>query len=262
MIGAVLTSGGIAYTWGKEGLPSLAELREAFYKYFAAICLERAGLQLNEADPFSDASFAHALTLKTGVTIRSVMDRAMIEEDVETFALGKISENTGFTLTTLRDREVLKSELIRNGLAMVQERVGIPLTPMPESADDWPAHVRESVLAWAQAEVATRASAAVARAVDEYLQHYDLEGLAGSMNQQLQEMGSVQRVDVRGLALDLAQKVADQSISRFKADSEGKAKLGRRQLQLREAQRRFREKWGNRAGYVSVKSEGPPASNP
>ena len=228
---------------------------------------DKAGLQLDREDPLSDASFANAITQRTGVPIRSLKDRNGLIEDLELYAAGRISEKSGYQITQLRDPVKLKRELIDIGAAIVTERTQIPIAPLPEDLGEIQSVVRDRVLTWAEAHVTERMAGQVENIVQRMGALENIEGLAGRINERLAEMGSLQEITPRGLALQIAEELATGAVARFQAEAVGINKMTRRKLQIRAAQERFRAKHGNRQKYVPLGmaitiGDEPPAPGP
>ncbi len=212
----------------------------------------RTGLQLDPSDPFSDASLAGALSARTGIAIRSVKDRAMIEEDIEDFAVARVSEKLGFQISSLRDPVKLRADFERAALAVITEKTGIPLVPPDDGVLSAEA-IKQQVEDWARARITTELSGSAAQALEVLgAQGVDFESLAAEMNGKLQALGSDEVVTAKGLALKVAESLVSSSVSRFHATAVGVSKKSRRILQLREAQRKFRAAHGNRQVYVPL----------
>lgn len=243
-----LMGAGLAWLTTESGLLTLWEdIKKAIVKE----ALERGGLELNPDDPFSDASLSNALSLRTGVTIRTLKDKDSIREDIETYALDLMQQKTGYTITTLRDVERMKYDFMVIGLAIVQQKTGIPLTP-PAYGEPWADVIKANVEDWARAKVQTEMAAQVGTALAAIEAHGDLEGIVGRMNTRLADIGSIQTLNVRQLAMEVAEGLASSAVDRFQLAASGVKTRSRRSEQLRAAQRRFRERWGNRSTYNPV----------
>lgn len=224
--------------------------REAF-SAIVEEAAERTGLQLNPDDPFSDASLAGALSQRMGITIRSVKNREMIVEDVEDFAVGRVSERLGFTITSLRDTVRLRQEFEFAALGMLTQKTGIPFQ-VPDgglSAEG----IKGQVEDWARARIVTELSGSATEALAVLGgQGVDFESLAAEMNGKLAALGSDMTVSEKGLALKVAESLVASSMAKFGAVAIGAGKRSRRQMQVREAQRKFRAVHGNRQKYVPL----------
>lgn len=229
------------------------DLKEEAFKAIVGEVLEKTGLQLNEREPFSDASLAGALSQRMGISIRSVKDRDMIVEDIEDFAVGRVSEKLGFSITTLRDPVRMRQDFEAAALAMIAEKTGIPLVA---SVDGGPASVEDiksQVEDWARARIMVKVSGD-ANAALEMLggAGVDFESVAADMNGKLEALGSAERVTAKGLALKVAESLVSASVQRLNVVAMGGSKKSRRTLQIREAQRRFRAAHGNRQKYIPL----------
>jgi hypothetical protein len=255
------------YVDGKSLDELKAEIEAQILNWICAYAADKAGLQLDPANPLSDASFANAITQRTGVPIRSLKDRNGLIEDLELYAAGRISEKSGYQITQLRDPVKLKRELIDIGAAIVTERTQIPIAPLPDDLGEIQSVVRDRVLTWAEAHVTERMAGQVENIVQRMGALENIEGLAGRINERLAEMGSLQEITPRGLALQIAEELATGAVARFQAEAVGINKMTRRKLQIRAAQERFRAKHGNRQKYVPLGmaitiGDEPPAPGP
>lgn len=96
--------------------------------------VEWSGLQLDKDDPFSDASFCTAIEAKTGIALRTLMDKAMIQADLETWGLAQLEEKTdGLKIKNPRDIEQTKKDLYRYVTPFASEKSGIPLTDLSDT---------------------------------------------------------------------------------------------------------------------------------
>lgn len=239
------------------------EIERMILDWVIAYTAKKSGLELDDDDPLSDASFCHALEKRTGVVLRTLKDKKLVEEDIEAFALQKISIKTGYTLSTLRDVDQLKRELINIGAAVIVEKTGLPVLPLPDDPNEWEFTVRERVLQWAQAIVMDRIAAESETVVAKISAMVDVEGLAGQINARLTEVGSLQQVNGRGVALFMAEKVANLAVEKFQITAKEGPKQTRRRLQLLEAQRRFRARHpGKRSQYIPVDTSPAPDPDP
>lgn len=240
------------YTDGK----SLDEIKSGIERmiigWVVAEAAKRTGLELDENDPLSDASFCHAIERKTGVMIRTLKDKNSVVEDFEAHALGQIEIKTGFRLSTLRDPEQMKHDIANIGLNVVTQKTGIPLAPLTGTPGDWGPQVKDQLLTWAEAQLRNKLASDAAGVAGKIGEFVDLDALAGQINKRLADIGSTQDVDVRGLALNIAEQVAAGAVNRFQVQAKEMTKGTRRTLQNREAQRRFRAKWGDRRVYNPV----------
>ena len=229
-------------------------------KWVVVEAAERAGLQLDPDNPFSDASFCNALYQKTGVQFRTLLDRASVEQDLESYAIAQIQMRTGFqmTVTSFRDVEGLKLDLVNIGLYTVQQRTGIPVAQVSGTPGEWGQQIKDQLLTYAEAELRQKLAGDAQNIAAKMGELVDLDALAGQINQRLSDIGSTQDIDVRGLALSIAQQVSAGAVNRFQVQAAKMNKQDRRAVQNREAQRRFREKWGDRRQYVPLSTGGWP----
>lgn len=241
------------YTQGK----SLDEIHEdvnaAVLGWIVEHAATRAGLALDPEDPLSDASFAGALSQKTGITIRSLKDRDMIREDVDMYAAQVVSDRSGYLVHSVSNVAVLKADLQRIAAALLSDRLGIPAGVLPGDGEEFDAAaVKERLLSWAKAELMTRVNEEVAIHTQEIMDAGGLEEIAADMNSRLASLGSVENVTARQLAVQVATRLATGAVVDFGKVAKGMSKRTRRQLQLRDAQKKFRATHGNRQQYVPL----------
>lgn len=213
----------------------------------------RAGLELDPNDPMSDASFANAISRRTGVTIRTLKDQQKIREDLDVYAAGLISERSGYQVRSVSNVAILRADLMRIATAELTARLGLPVGVFPGDGEEWqPGAVRERLLAWAKAEITANLNEEIGLRVAELEMFDDVQALAGMLNERLQVAGEGQQVTARGIAMQIANSLANKAVADYAAVAESGTKRTRRQLQLREAQRKFRAAHGNRQVYVPL----------
>lgn len=229
------------------------DLKQEAFRAIVEETAQRTGLQLDPADPFSDASLSGAVGQRIGVPLRSLKNAETIKEDLEAYALQVISQRSGYELHSVTDVAILRADFQRIACAMLTEKLQLPVGVFPDGDGEIdPAAVRENLLAWAKAELANRVEWEVGYSLDEIKQIGDIETLAAELNGRLAAVGSDQVVTARQIALHVSNKMAVQSIADYGRVSQDIAKATRRQLQLRAAQARFRAKNGNRQKYVPL----------
>lgn len=209
----------------------------------------RSGLQLDPDDPFSDPSMANAVGLRVGVPLRSLKDPVMIREDLDGYAAGLVSEKSGYQISSVANVAVLRSDLERIGAAIITERTGIPLGSV--GAFD-PAGVREQVLLWAKAELLANMGDEVGFSVQEIISAGGVEAVASDLNSRLNNIGSIEAVTSRQLAVKIAEKMASSAVADFGRVAGGMDKKNRKRALGRAAQAKFRATHGNRQIYVPL----------
>lgn len=255
LVQAALSKPGVIFSLG--GLAEYARTHgvfDAIQEWIVAEAADRAGLELDSVAPLSDASFCNALYRKTGIQLRTLKDRESVEEDVQRFAIDQIAQRTGFqmTVTNFRDVEGLKLDLVNIGLFVVQQRTGIPIAAVSGTPAEWAVQIKDQLLTYAEAELRQKLASDAQNIAAKMGELVDLDALAGQINQRLADMGSTQDIDVRGLAMSMAQQISSAAVGRFQVQAAAMNKQSRRAIQNREAQRRFRAKWGDRREYVPV----------
>lgn len=239
---------GLARLFSEEPVEELKNLIVGWIVEYAA---SRAGLYLDSDDPFSDASLSGAMSQKTGITIRSLKDRAMIEEDVDAYAAAIVSDRSGYTVRSVRNIVTLKEDLTNIGAAMVSDRLGIPLGVV--QGETWDSEViKGRVLEWAKAELMTRLGEDVEIGVQQIMEAGSLEAVANDLNASLSAVGSAENVTARQIAAKLAGVMATNAVVNFGKTARAMSKLDRRRELNRAAQQKFRAAHGNRQQYIPL----------
>lgn len=208
-----------------------------------------SGLSLDPDDPFSDASMANAVSVRVGIPLRSVKDQAMIWEDLDVYAAGLVSEKSGYQISSITNIAALRSDLERVGAAIITERTGIPLGSV--GAFD-PAGVREQVLLWAKAELLANMGDELGFSVQEIISAGGIEAVASDLNSRLNNIGSIEAVTSRQLAVKIAEKMASSAVADFGRAAGGMDKKNRKRALGRAAQAKFRAAHGNRQQYIPL----------
>jgi hypothetical protein len=235
--GLVALGAGASDLWGEIKAAVVAEVAE------------RSGLGLDPVDPFSDASIANAVSVRIGVPLRSVVDQGMIREDVDAYLAGLVSQKSGYTISSVTNIAALRSDLERVGAAIITERTGIPLGSV--GAFD-PVGVREQILAWAKAELMANVGGEAGLAVEEIINAGGIEAVASDLNSRLSNIGSIESVTARQLAVKAVEKLASDAVVSFGRDWGSMDKATRKRLLNRSAQAKFRAAHGNRQQYVPL----------
>lgn len=229
------------------------ELKRVVLGFVIESAARYAGLELNEDDPLSDASFSNAVSLRVGFPIRSLRDKEMIREDLDNFAAGLISERSGYLVRSVSSVDLLKEDLLQIAGAEMSARLGLPVGVMPGAGQAFDAvAVREQILMWAKAELMTQISGEIMISVEEIIGAGDLEGAAMQMNTDLLDAGSIENVTARQMAVRIASRLATAAVTDYnKLALSGSKKTRRREL-LRAAQAKFRRAHGNRQQYIPL----------
>ena len=176
----------------------------------------------------------------------------MVLEDVDNFLAARVSEKSGYQIRSVRDVQKLKEDIQRAGAALVTERIGLPVGIIPENGD-WDGDViKGRILEWAKAEVLNQASLRVGSEIASIEAMGDFEALAGEINGRLSDIGSLQQVEARSIALGIANKLAVEAVTSYQKTVKVMTKRARRQELNRAAQAKFRAAHGNRQQYVPL----------
>lgn len=247
-----------AATYGLARLFSdepVQELKRLIYSHVVQYAAQYAGLSLDPDDPLSDASFAGAITAKTGITIRTLRDRESIVDDLSEWAASEISRRSGFHVRSITDQAVLRQDLIRVGAALLSSELGIPAGVIAEDGGlgefDRDA-VRGRVLAWAKGQLLGSVNADVRFQLNEIIQAGGIESVAAMFNSDWARQEIEKRMNAGDLALLVAERMAVEAVTDFQNVAWQMSKRSRRQEQLRVAQAKFRRRHGNRQKYVPL----------
>ena len=232
----------VASLWNDS---DINEFKNGLYRVIVGMAREYLGVELNPSDPISVHSFTNAIVAKSGVPLRNVFDGPMVKEDLESFALDQLASKSGYKLSSLTDTAKVKGDLQNIGLAIVQERTGIPVAGL-SSIDD----AKKAMLDWAAPQVYERLLRDVPGEVA-------AAGLAGesveTLISQIRARAGVHGQDVssRDIVRALHSHVLGATIAMVPQVSGG-SKVDRRRLQVRWAQKKFRERHGKRQLYVPL----------
>jgi len=215
-------------------------------KSVAKAIAEKAGVPLR--DPFDkdilredlDRYAVAQIYDRSGVAIRSLSDKQGLIEDLESHALDQLQAKTGYRLSSLTDATAVKEDLMSIGMQIAQDRTGVPLAGI-KTPDD----AKDALIAWATPLVFDRLLAAVPSD----------ESLAGGntlIHQIKQRLGPgsaglSSREIVRAVHSHIVASSVDLLV---RAPATGK--VDRRRLQLRWAQKKFRERHKKREIYVPL----------
>lgn len=143
------------------------------------------------------------------------------------------------------------------GAAELTARLGIPVGVSPGDAVPFDvAAIRARVLTWAKAEFLTQFEGEMAAAVAEISQSAGVEAMVAQVNGTLSELGSVERLTARQLAVRVSEMMATNAVAEFHQVARGMEKKNRRRESLRAAQAKFRRLHGNRQVYIPLGQSG------
>lgn len=206
-----------------------------------AICelARQKGFELLPDDPLSDASIAHALSEKSGIEIRSLMEADKLLEDFSNYVSGEIERKTGLKFTNVLDADAIQNDAAGIAAGLLKEKTGIVLSDVTDMDK-----VKLELKLWAvdkftdavKADIAGSASVFGDKSGDLLVAG---EGLRAGIKEN-REMGDV-------LTDIIANQVAVMA-TRLKK----RLHLARRQAQNRESQRRFRLRHGSRMRYEKM----------
>lgn len=235
---AVVSALGLTHGPGREVADAVSdgewsELLGRFHAITAALINYYLNTELT-ADDFRDKqtlarAMGREVSGKSGILLRDITDRRTTEEDLENHALMMIEGKTGVKLSSLRNVELLKRDFARLAGSHISEKVGIPLSNILD-----PDITKAEVLEWAQDEVMIRIGDSVTAAVQ--------ARMAGGMSL-LQAVKLRVGADIKPAVL--LRSVNDAMAGRYIVRWEvyyNLSKADKRKVQLKIAQRRFRDR--------------------
>lgn len=238
---------------------------QIIYEWIVSEAAERAGLNLSPDDPLSDASLSRALSERSGITIRSLVDKegikvdlmegaakvvrdrtgipvrtfadkAMILEDLEAYALDQLEQRTAIRLSSLRDVEALRGDFLRIAGGVITGQTGIPLTDITS-----PDQIKLDLLDWAKDQAMLEMGESVSAAVTA-----EWKKGVSMLTMVREKLGK--NVSPRALLRGVNNAMVGRYMVRLEAAGAGVVtKAERRKLQNKMAQRRFRAR-GERGG--------------
>lgn len=228
-------------------------LADRIYQFISDEVYEYTGMRLDPVAPLAEASITNAIAERTGIQFRTLRDKEMIKEDLSAYAAGLVSAKSGYRIRSVTDVEMLKADLQQVACAVLSQRIGIPAGVLPGDGEAFdPAAIRERLLTWAKAELYANINQQVGVSLQEIAAIGDVEALAVELSGQLRAMGSDEEITARRLAVYVSNKMATNAVADYGRQAADMSKRTRRQLQLRDAQAKFRAKHGNRSVYVPL----------
>jgi hypothetical protein len=193
---------------------------------------------LDPLDPFSDTSLAGAISEKIQVPLRSVRDRAIIEEDIMRFVSQKIGDRTGLYLSNPKDVNAVKADIMRFAGAKISEHAGIPLSDITN---------RETTLAelkeWGLTQAYTMMAGDAKLAVDMFLKAgVNVDVIVRNINAQIERKEGAEPLDAKALVMAMMHSSMAQQLGRIAARGALNTMKTKRQLQMQAASMRFRER--------------------
>lgn len=232
----------VASLWSDH---DINEFSNAFDRVVVGMAREYLEIELNPSSPFSMHSFTNAVVVKCGVPLRNIFDGEMVKQDLESFSLDQLAAKSGYRLSSLTDTAKVKGDLGNIGLAIVQERTGIPVAGLASIED-----AKQAILDWAAPQI-----------YDRLLHDVPLDVAAAGLDgggvetliSQIRARAGVHGQDVssREIVRAIQSHVLASSIVMIPQVSGG-SKVDRRRLQVRWAQKKFRERHGKRQLYVPL----------
>lgn len=210
------------------------------------------GLELDSDDPLTDASLSNAVSKRTGVTLRTLKDRAMIEEDLLAYAAVKVEQKTGgLKLTNLKDINATKLDVMRFASAKFSEQIGVPISDITDREK-----TKEELKEWALSQAYSHMGEDVQKAMAMYQQSgVNMGAVIEQVNDMVQSNGA-EPLDGKKIVMAMLHNGMVQQIARIGARAALTAMKTKRQLQMQNASMRFREKHGSRMKYEPLGNQG------
>lgn len=205
------------------------------------IAREKVGVELSEDDPLSDASISAALTTKSGIKITTVRDADVLSRDLAAHASGLVAQKTGVTLTNLLSAEQVKADLVGHVHGVVQQQTGLELVGAT-TLDE----VKSRITKHVETRIVNLVVKHIERAAAEFS---NPEATVDELLTMVYRGSEAKNLKASGVALGVAAGVVVAAYARMSAPIKRKAAAFRRRAQNREAQRRFRQRHGNRMRY-------------
>lgn len=143
LAGIISTVYALGAEYGWNPVKMYEGVKKALALFIVEHAAEYAGLNLDAADPLSDASFSRAISERVGFTIRTLKDRESLEVDFAEAAADKIYDRSGIRFTNLRSREQITRDMVDFGVKKIAGESGLVLTdPLNPEA------LKADVLAW------------------------------------------------------------------------------------------------------------------
>lgn len=236
-----ILSGGVTEAWEK--------LKGAVYETIRDLMRQKTGLELDINDPLSDASIAAALSAKSGIELTTVMNRAVLIQELLTHASGLIQTQTGVPLTNLLSVEQIKADVVIHAENVVFDRTGLDIRG--ETNFDG---VQKRIAAAVRDRLAEFVVARLRKAAEDFSNpEASLDDLL-SMVYRAQEAKGLK---VRDVALGTAAALVVKAYSSMSTPIKRRVDAYRHRSQNREAQRRFRARHGLRMRYEKVPKPAP-----
>lgn len=230
---ALVTLGPAAAAYDAASDGELTGLWEQVRKGLAGALNYYLGTEFTADDLASEMNFKRAMgrevSGKSGILLRDITDRRTTEEDLENHALMMIEGKTGVKLSSLRNVELLKRDFARLAGSHISEKVGIPLSDILDVET-----TKAEVLEWAQDEVMIRIGDSVEAAVS--------ARMAGGQSMLAAIKARIGKEIKPALLLrSVNDAMAGRYIIRWEV-YESLSKVDRRKIQVKIAQRRFRDR--------------------
>lgn len=244
---AIVALGPAAAGYDAASDGELTALWEYLRKAMAGALNYSLGTEFTADDLASEMNFKRAMgrevSGKSGILLRDITDRRTTEEDLENHALMMIEGKTGVKLSSLRNVDLLKRDFARLAGSHISEKVGIPLSNVLD-----PDITKAEVLEWAQDEVMIRISDSVTAAVE--------ARMAGGVSMLTAIKARIGKEIKPALLLrSVNDAMAGRYIIRYEV-YDNLSKADRRKVQLKIAQRRFRDRANPKAELYDGRAGG------
>lgn len=221
-----------------------------FFRAICGIARQKTGIELMPDAPFSDASFAAAITLKSGINITTVKDVEIMKRDLSAHASGIVKGHTGIELTNLFSVEQIKTDVVGHASKVVYDRTGLDIQGAV-SYDD----VQKKIYKAVENRLAELVVQRLKAAAEEFA---NPEATLDDLLSMVYRAQEAKNLKMRDVALGAAASIVVAAYATISTPMKRRIDAYRKRAQNREAQRRFRQRHGLRMRYDRLRPV-PPA---
>lgn len=233
-----------------------AEVR-AIWGHVSEVTYAKTGLVVNPeklADESFDAAFSEALSDRFDITITTLIDGDVLRNDLTKALTGRIETQTGLALTDITSREQIEADIAAFATLKIAEKSGIQLTDITD---------RDAILADIRAHVEDKMTTLLAERLQDAARDFvatdtTVDQLIAMTVRAWEGEAQQLRYRAREIGLGTAAALVLAAYSEMDRGIKRRVQRTRRQMQNREAQRRFRERHGSRMKYQKLPAEPAP----
>lgn len=237
VVTAAIFSGDVVELWNS--------IKKDIYDAICGIAREKTGLELMPDDPLSDGSIAAALSARSGIEITTVKDPQVLMRDLSKHAAGIVKEHTGVPLTNLLSAGQVKVDIVAYAGDVVYEQSGLDIRGAVNYDE-----VQKKIASEVKNKLASLVVSRLRSAAEDFS---NPEATLDELLSMISRAQEAKGLNVRDVALGTAASLVVASYAKMSAPMKRRVDAFRRRAQNREAQRRFRERHGNRMRYNPLK---------